>query len=135
MQTCSTQTDAVHSQLRAGLTLLEVLLSIAILGGAVAAIGPLTSNALRAAVRADAETDAAVRCQSQLDALLAGSLPLQSTPPTVCADDAQWSWSAELVPHTEPRLMVLTVTVQRSDADRTGARCSLQRLVRSRGAA
>lgn len=120
---------------RVGLTLLEVLISIAILGAVVAAIGPLTSNALRAAVRAEVETEAAVRCQSQVDALLSGATSLRATPPTSCMDDARWSWSAELVPHATSGLLVLLVTVQRDDADRTGARCTLQRLVRAPGGA
>lgn len=124
-----------RSPQRVGLTLLEVLVSIAILGAAIAAIGPLTSNALRAAVRAEVETEAAVRAQSQLDALLSGVIPAQVTPPTVCDDDPRWSWSVDLAPHADPRLSVMTVTVQRDDADRTGARCSLQRLVRTAGGA
>lgn len=124
-----------HSSARAGLTLLEVLVSIAILGAVVAALGPLTSNALRAAVRAEVETEAAVRCQSQLDALLSGAVPLRATPPTSCTDDARWSWNAELVPHATPGLSVILVTVRREDADRTGAHCMLQRLVRTPGGA
>lgn len=115
--------------------MLEVLVSLAILGGVVAAIGPLTSNALRAAVRAEGETEAAVRCQSQLDALLSGVLPLQATAPTVCSDDPRWSWSAEIVPHSEPGLSLLSVSMQRDDAERTGVKCVLQRLVRTPGGA
>lgn len=122
-----------YSRTRGGLTLLEVLVSLAILGGVVAAIGPLTSNALRAAVRAEGETEAAVRCQSQLDAILSGVLPMQATAPTVWPDDPRWSWSVDLVPHSTPMLSLLTVIVQREDAERSGVRCVLQRLMRTPG--
>lgn len=98
---------------RAGLTLLEVLVSLAILGGALTAIGRLTSNGATAALRCEQQTDAALRCRSQLDLLLAGTAPIRDIAWQAFADDPQWRWSATLSPASERQLATLTVAVER----------------------
>lgn len=99
---------------RTGLTLLEVLVSLAILGGALTAIGRLASNGVTAALRCQHDTDATLRCRSQLDLLLAGTAPIRDVPWQAFADDPQWRWSATLLPAADRQLVTLTVAVERT---------------------
>ena len=104
---------------RTGLTLLEVLVSLAILGGALTAIGRLTSNGVTAALRCEHDTDAALRCRSQLDLLLAGTAPIRDVSWQAFADDPQWRWSATLSPAADRQLATLTVAVERTGSKPT----------------
>lgn len=95
-----------------GVTLLEVLLALAILGAALAAIATLTNNAINAAQRCEEDTAAAIQCQSQLDRLLASTAPIQETQWRPIDTNEQWLWSAHLSPAPVNGLMVLTVSVK-----------------------
>ena len=80
---------------RRGITLLEVLLSAVILAMSLAALGQLVSNGVTAGLRSERQTEAAVRCQSKLDELLAGVEPLRAVSAVPCVDDPRWLWSVE----------------------------------------
>lgn len=97
---------------RRGLTLLEVLLSVAILGLALAVIGNLTGGGVRAALRCEHDAEAATRCQSQLDLLLAGATPLRESRWQPCEDDARWEWSVSIEPSVTPTVAQVTVAVR-----------------------
>lgn len=113
---------------RVGLTLLEVLISLAILGAALTAIGQITSNGVTAGLRCEQETEAAWRCQSQVDLLLAGTEPIREVRSQLLADDRRWQWSATIAPAMDQSLVTLTVVVERVGS--TQVRYELTRLIR-----
>lgn len=111
---------------RHGLTLLEVLLSVAILGLALAVIGNLTGGGVRAALRCEHDAEAATRCQSQLDLLLAGATPLRESRWQPCEDDPRWECSVSVEPSITPSVAQITVAVRNVN----GAEFALTQFVR-----
>lgn len=116
---------------RRGLTLLEVLLSLGLFLGALAALSQLWYGGVRAAVQARLATQAILRCESKLNEVVAGAVPLQSTSDTPFDDDSSWTWSlqVEIGPHTDSML----VTVKVSHPGQSGLSSSdyqLRRLIR-----
>ncbi len=97
---------------RQGLTLLEVLLSLGLFLGALAALSQLWYGGVRAAVQARLSTQAILRCESKLNEAVAGAIPLQSTSDTPFDDDASWTWSlqVETGPHTDTMLVTVKVS-------------------------
>src|SRR5437870_2602155 len=81
-----------QTERRAGTTLLEALLSVLILGLALAAIGQMVSRGVQASVRCELESEAALRCQTKLDEVLSGVEPLRDVHKVPFNDDAQWQW-------------------------------------------
>ena len=105
---------------RSGLTLFEVLLSLAIFVGAMSVIGLLTGNGLRAAVRARLQTEAVLRCQTKLAEVLAGVERAEPVIHQRFEDDERWFWSLS-VDDTETRgLAKLEMTVQRVSDEKMG---------------
>lgn len=111
-----------------GLTLLEVLVSLAILGGALTAIGRLTSNGVTAAMRCELDTEAVIRCRSQLDVLLAESTPIRDVSWQAFADNPRWRWRAILSPAADRQLLLFTIAVERIDSKQV--RFELTQLIR-----
>lgn len=104
---------------RRGLTLFEVLISLVIFIGAMAAIGQLVANGVRAALQARFQTQAAMMCEAKLAEVVAGVVPLtqgQATYP----DDPNWFWSVALTAAQVPGLMRVEVTVQRQGTNSKG---------------
>lgn len=115
----------------AGLTLFEVLLSLAIFVMAMAAVGQLVSNGMRGAVRARLETQAVLRCESKLAEVLAGIEPLQPMNGASFPDDPSWVWSLAI--QTGPTEDLLDVEILVEHPGSTGAgqvSFGLRRLVR-----
>ena len=115
---------------RAGVTLLEVLLATVILATSLAALGQMISNGVMAGVRCEQQAEAAVRCQSKLDELLAGVEPLTPVSAASFSDDPSWTWTLEVAPFQE-RLSCVTVAVQHESA-RQSSDFQLTRLIRNR---
>lgn len=98
---------------RRGLTLLEVLISLAIFLGALAAISQLIGIGSRAAVQAQLRTQAMIKCQSKLAEVLAGAQPMETVSLAAFGDENEnWKWSLNVEPGTYESLLKLTVTVQ-----------------------
>ena len=97
---------------RQGLTLLEVLLALGLFLGALAALSQLWYGGVRAAVQARLSTQAILRCESKLNEVVAGAVPLQSTGDTPFDDDVSWTWSlqVETGPHTDAMLVTVKVS-------------------------
>lgn len=114
---------------RAGITLYEVVLSLAIFAGALAALGPLATTGSRAAVRTKLETQAVLRCESKLAEVLAGIEPLQSVSGGGFEDQAPgWSW--DLAVNSGPRQDLLIVEVAAIHTNANGTQDATHRLVR-----
>lgn len=102
---------------RRALSLLEVMLALAILGGAVAVIGELTRSAARDAEEARALTTAQLLCEAKINELVARLLPAQAVfdvpiegLETVDSPGA-WSYSMIVEPVGQSGLLSVSVTV------------------------
>ena len=96
---------------RPGLTLLEVLLSLGLFLGALAALSQLWYGGVRASVQARLSTQAILRCESKLNEAVAGAVPLQSTTDTPFEDDSTWTWSLQVLPDSHANVLLLIVNV------------------------
>ena len=106
------------SNRRSGLTLLEIVLSLAIFCGALAALSQLASNGTRATVQARLKTQATIRCEAKLNEVLAGAEPMQSRSGTPFPDDSHWTWSAVVTPSSTPELVQIDLTVSHRGTSR-----------------
>ena len=116
---------------RRGLTLLEVLLSLGLFLGALAALSQLWYGGVRASVQARLATQAILRCESKLNEVVAGAVSLQTTSDTPFEDDASWTWSLQV--ESGPHADTLLVTVRASHPGQSGLSSSdhqLRRVIR-----
>ncbi len=116
---------------RRGLTLLEVLLSLGLFLGALAALSQLWYGGVRAAVQSRLSTQAILRCESKLNEVVAGAVPLTSTSDTPFDDDASWTWSlqVEAGPHADALLVTVTAT-HPGQSGLSSSQHQLRRLIR-----
>lgn len=102
-----------------GLTLLEVLLSLAILGGAMVTIGELMRIGARNAEIARDQTTAQLIAETKMAELEVGFLPLQSLTTTAVEDleyQSDWLYTVTVEPVDQAGLVSVFVTVdQNSD--------------------
>lgn len=104
---------------RAGMTLFEVIIALAILFGALAVIGQLIATGSRAAVRTEMHSKATLLCQSKLAEVVAGALPLQPAAGLPVDEyHPDWVWSLEVAPGPHPDLLLVAVTVMHLDPAR-----------------
>jgi type II secretion system protein I len=118
---------------RRGLTLLEMLLAAAILAMSLAVLARQNGVGVRAALRSQLETEAAVLCQSQLNRLLSKKTPADSIPERPLTEAGskshRWMWSAQVEPSSVPELRLVTVTVFAEGIHREISTVRLSRLV------
>jgi type II secretion system protein I len=118
---------------RRGLTLLEMLLAAAILAMSLAVLARQNGVGVRAALRSQLETEAAVLCQSQLNRLLAENAAMETITERPLADAGsqshRWMWSAQVEPYSVPELRLVTVTVFAEGIHREISTVKLSRLV------
>jgi type II secretion system protein I len=95
-------------------TLLEVILSLAILAGALAALGEVMRLADRSASTAEDETRAQILATSIVDELQAGARELTavSQSPLETGDDPPWVYSVEMQQTQYDELVSVRVLVQ-----------------------
>lgn len=95
-----------------GLTLFEVLLSLSIFMGAMVVLSQLWYGGVRASVQTQLRTQAILRCESKLNEVVAGILPLQSVGDTPFEDDSTWTWNLQVTPgpHADVWLVVVNVS-------------------------
>jgi general secretion pathway protein I len=116
---------------RSGLTLLEIVLSLAIFFGAIAALSQLATNGTRATVTARLKTQATIRCQTKLNEVLAGVEPMQSRSDTAFPDDSRWTWSQVVTPSDHRELVQIDLTVShRGNSRLASVSVSLRRWAR-----
>lgn len=101
---------------RCGLSLLEVMLSIAILGISMAIIGNLFYLGSRSAMQARLRSDANILCDTKMAELAAGILPPNSVGNQTIEENPLWSYALDIQSSEQPGLLVATVTVQQSDS-------------------
>lgn len=113
---------------RSGLTLIEILLASVILAGALAALSQQNATGVEAALRSQLETEAAVKCQSKLNRLLAEGLPAADATNQAIEGDERWRWSAKVGSSDYVGLKWLTVTVHQNGRNKAISTFSLSRL-------
>ncbi len=105
---------------RTGLSLLEVVLAIAILGVAISVIGELVRLGSRCAAEARDLTTAQLYCESKMAEIAAGADVAQPVTSTPIDTVGEWMYYVEVAPTDQVGLILITVTVEqnRSPADR-----------------
>ena len=94
-----------------GLTLLEVILALAILAGAMAAIGEVMRSGMRNAAAARDLSKAQLLCESKLSEIAAGVLPPESVNDEPIETDSDWVYSVTAAPLEQEGLLAVSVTV------------------------
>jgi prepilin-type N-terminal cleavage/methylation domain-containing protein len=107
---------------RQGFSLLEVILALAILTGAIVVLGELARIGLRSAAAARDLAQAQVLCETKLAEILSGIQPLSAVQNTSFekvdpSEDLPWVYSIEEQTIDEDGLIAVRVTVTRADAD------------------
>src|SRR5689334_19694257 len=96
---------------RRAFTLLEVILALAILGGAVAVLSEALRAAYRSAEAAEGYTRAELIAASTMSELVAGAAPLQSAQNVPCETDPAFAISIALNATPVDGLVSVSVTV------------------------
>ena len=118
---------------RSGLSLLEVLLSVAIFLGAFTAIMQLLNAGSDAEVSARLQSEAVLRCDAKMAEIVAGVEKAVSSSDGIFEDDeiGNWKWSAEVTNAGAEHLMMVTVTVEHlPDGKNSNAGFTLTRYMR-----
>jgi general secretion pathway protein I len=102
---------------RAGLSLLEVLLALAIFLFALVALGQLVTLGSDRARDVQWLSYASVKAQSKMNEVIAGAVSLTGVGDTTFDDDPDWSWSLTADADSTPGLYRVTVTVSRTRTD------------------
>ena len=102
---------------RDGLSLLEVILAIAILGTSMAIIGQVFFAGYRSAVKARDLSDATILCDSVMAELAAGSIDFESTSGATIPNIPGWEYSVETVQSDVSGLLLTTVAVNRQNSN------------------
>jgi type II secretion system protein I len=98
---------------RTGFTLLEIVLALAILAGALAALGEVMRLADRNAEMTRSETQAQMLAESVMEQLLAGARPLSSVTSAVfdLVTEPRWEYSIAIEPTQRRELLLVRVAV------------------------
>ena len=103
---------------RHGLSLLEVILAIAILGTSMAIIGQVFFAGYRSAVKARDLSDATILCDSVMAELAAGSIEFTSSTSGAQIPGIQgWEYSVDTVQSNVEGLLLTTVAVNRQNSN------------------
>ncbi|MEX0866754.1 MAG: prepilin-type N-terminal cleavage/methylation domain-containing protein [Pirellulales bacterium] len=113
---------------RRGLTLLEIVLALAILAGALVILGELVRIGAKSASIARGVTQAQLLCQSKLAELTSGMVEPQVAAAAIFPEDPNWLYSVNLERIDEQGLLAVQVTVRENvPAGRRGQSFSLVR--------
>jgi type II secretion system protein I len=96
---------------RSGLTLIEVLLALAIFLMSLVALGQLMNMTSEMALEIDHTNRANQLMQKQMNAVVAGYVPLSGQSDTPFDEDSNWYWSVDAQADSAPSLYHVTVTV------------------------
>ena len=103
----------VQTRTRRGFTLLEVLLSMAILLISIVAIGSLVEQSSNQSVIASLRASGTRLAQSKLAEVEAGALPISASGTGNFTYEPEWTWSVEPVSTGVPNVYSVTVRVYR----------------------
>ena len=126
-------TAAISRSERRGLSLLEVLISVAIFLGALTAIMQLLNTGRESEVSARLKTEAVLRCEAKMAEIVCGIEKAESTSDGMFPDDevGHWHWSVDLGSGSATSLLQITVTVEHlPDGKNPNAAFTLTRYMR-----
>ena len=136
MKSCDPQMDPNFSFVivnlklrRSGLSLLEVLVSLAIFLMSLVALGQLISMGSDMARDVQWLSRGMMLAESRLAEITAGSLPLTSQSETPCDEDQDFSWSVSADAESAPGLYRVTVTISRPRTDGSRFETQLSQMV------
>lgn len=129
----SRRTRGLDAAAKRGFTLLEVVLALAILVGAIAVIGELVRLGVMAAGSARDQTQAQLLCESTMAEIAAGILPTQAAQGVPLPYDPEWVYHVALLPVDAPGMMAVQVTVVQVGVAGRPAEFSLTRWIRDPG--
>jgi general secretion pathway protein I len=118
---------------RSGLTLLEILVSVAIFLGALTAIMQLLNIGQQSEVSSRLQSEAVLRCDAKMAEIVAGVEKAASSADGIFDDDeiGNWKWSAEVTSGSATGLLLVTVTVEHlPDGKNPNAAFTLTRYMR-----
>lgn len=118
---------------RRGLSLLEVLISVAIFLGSLTAIMQVLNIGQRAEIATRLQTEAVLRCESKMAEFVAGVEQAVSSQGNAFEDEdaSDWKWSAEVTDSGTTGLLLITVRVEHSSGgDAPNADYALARSLR-----
>ena len=102
---------ARHSRRRTGFSLLEVILAIAILGGALTVIGYLVNLGYKHAVNTRMRSEGNILCDTKMAEVAAGVLDLESVNGRYIEENPDWSYSVFIDEAEQNGLLLVTVAV------------------------
>ena len=115
---------------RHGLTLLETILALAILGVSMAVVGELVRIGARHAATARDLTTAQIHCESILNEIAAGAIAPSSVEGQPCEFDNEWVYSVATSTVSQPGVIAVEVTVSRAgDTSAKPVNCKLVRWI------
>jgi prepilin-type N-terminal cleavage/methylation domain-containing protein len=100
------------TQRRGGLTLLEVILALAVLGISLAAIGEMIRIGVIGASIAKDETKAQMLCESKMNEVVLGVIPAQPIGPVSFDFEPEWVFTVSIIPIQQQELVSCTVLVE-----------------------
>ncbi len=103
-----------HARGQRGFSLLEVLLSIAILGGAMVVIGQLVNIGYRSAIEARIRSDANILVDGKMAEVSAGIIELESVSSSLIEENPDWMYSVDVQESTQLGLLMVTVSVEQT---------------------
>ncbi|NLF73364.1 MAG: prepilin-type N-terminal cleavage/methylation domain-containing protein [Candidatus Anammoximicrobium sp.] len=104
---------------RSGLSLLEVILAVAILGGCLAVTGELVRLGVRNAEEARELTRAQLLCEGKMEEIAAGVAAVESASMVPFETDPDWTYTVDVSPLDAQQLTLVRVTVQQLDSERS----------------
>ena len=113
----ATGTGISRLRCRQGLSLVEVILALAILGIALAIIGELLRLGYISASEARFQSEAQLLCDSKMAEVSAGVLPLESAGMTSVESNPDWEYGVEVSSAEIEGLMRVEVTLQQIGVD------------------
>ena len=114
-QTSSRRSNLIHRfASRRGLSLLEVILALAILGGALAVLGSIVRVGTRSARHARGRVSAGLHCKSIMAEITAGIIPVEPMQPgalSVPDPEYDWMYSIDVEPTEMEGMLAVRVDV------------------------
>ena len=116
---------------RGAFTILEVIVAVGILLGALTAIIQLISTGTRASIQGKFRAEAVILAETKMNEAIAGVVPLQSSAADTIEDAPEWTWEMTTETSSLSDVLTVTVTVSReSESEVEGHSYSITRMVR-----
>ena len=119
LKACPTRERVFQLAARRGMSLLEVLISVAIFLGALTAIMQVLNVGQRAEVATRLQTEAILKCEAKMAEFISGIEEAASSQGGTFEDDeiGNWKWDAEVTDSGIVSLLLVTVKVEHTISD------------------